>query len=285
MLAAVAVAHLAGAGQARPPAATAAARQTPAVPTGTARISGVVKNSADDTPLARARVMAVSPGLPARVAITGADGTYAIADLPAGAYSITATRTGFAPFTYGQGRTVTGTAVNVTNGQQLPSIDLPLVVGGVIVGRILDEDGGPFAGATVEALVNRFQGGSDALFSVATAQTDDRGEFRLFGLAPGSYYVSAADPAFASVSTPKGVQHYTATYYPGHPADQARLVRVAGSVSPPRVEFAAARAARARSGHLLADSAKQLLSGAIIMSPLEGEGVPMIAPEDPQDLP
>ena len=48
------------------------------------------------------------------------------------------------------------------------------------------------------------------LFSVATATTDDRGEFRLFGLAPGAYYVSASDPAFASVSTPKGVLHYSA---------------------------------------------------------------------------
>ena len=97
---------------------------------------------------------------------------------------------------------------------------------------------GPFAGASVEALITRFQGGSDMLFSVATAQTDDRGEFRLFGLAPGSYFVSAADPAFTSVSTAKGVLHYSSTYYPGTAlADQARTVNVTAGGDAPRIEF------------------------------------------------
>src|SRR5262245_56960490 len=188
VLAAAAVAHLAVAGQTPPPAAA-----TPPAPvSSTARISGVVKSAADDTPLARARVIATSPALPEpRVAITGADGTYAMTDLPPGAYTIAASRTGFAPYSYGQGRAMAGTPFNVASGQQLTGIDLALVVGGVIAGRILDEDGAPFAGATVEALLHRAQGGTDALFPVATAQTDDRGEFRLFGLAPGPYYVSA----------------------------------------------------------------------------------------------
>ena len=284
VLAAVAVAQLAAGGQAKP-ATQAAAPTSPAA--ATAQISGTVRNAADDKPLARARVLAVSPGLPEpRVTISGADGKYTIADLPAGAYTVTATRSGFAPLTYGQARTITGTPVPLTGGQRATSIDFPLVAGGVIVGRILDEDGAPFAGAAVDALVARTQNGNDMLFSVATAQTDDRGEFRLFGLAPGSYYVSAADPAFAAVSTPKGVQHYSPTYYPWTPqADQARTVAVGGG-GPPRVEFKLQLVPPAKvSGTLIPYDAKQLLNGAIIMSPLEGEGVPMIAPEDPQLLP
>jgi len=285
VLAAVAVAQLAGGGRTRPATPPAAAQAQPAA--GTAQISGTVRNAADDTPLARARVAAVSPGLPdPRVVITGADGKYTISDLPAGAYTVTATRSGFAPFTYGQARTITGIPVNVTSGQQVTGIDLPLVAGGVIVGRILDEDGAPFAGATVDALVARFQGGNDMLFSVASATTDDRGEFRLFGLAPGSYYVSAGDPAFAAVSTPKGVLHYSPTYYPGTTqADQARTVPV-GAGDPPRVEFKLQLVPPARiSGTLVPYNARQLINGAIIMSPLEGEGVPMVAPEDPQLFP
>ena len=67
-------------------------------------------------------------------------------------------------------------------------------------------------------------------FSVSSSQTDDRGEFRLFGLAPGHYYVSAADPAFRAVSTPKGVLYYSPTYFPGVPfADQARSWHDAGA--------------------------------------------------------
>src|SRR5438046_664732 len=100
--------------RASPPRAPARALRAAPAPSsqaaGSARISGTVKNAEDDRPLARARVTAVSPGLPEpRVAITGGDGSYAIADLPPGAYTLTATRTGFAPYTYGQGRAIMGT--------------------------------------------------------------------------------------------------------------------------------------------------------------------------------
>jgi hypothetical protein len=204
---------------------------------GTARISGIVKNAADDAPLARARVMATSPALPEpRVAITGADGRYVLAELPPGAYTITATRTGFAPYSYGQGRSMAGTPVAVANGQQFANVDFPLVAGGVIAGRILDEDGAAFAGAAVDALVHRFQGGSDALFSVATVQTDDRGEFRLYGLAPGAYYVSAADPAFTSVSAARRAALFR-DVLPGHDARRPGAPRRSAARAPPRVEF------------------------------------------------
>lgn len=281
VLAAVAAAQLTA--QAKPAAPPPG---QPAV-AATARISGTVKNAADDAPLARARVSASSPALPEpRVVITGADGRYVIGDLPAGAYTISATHTGFAPLTFGQGRSVTGTPVSVASGQQVANIDLPLVAGGVIVGRILDEDGAPFAGAGVDALVKRSQGGTDMLYSVATAQTDDRGEFRLFGLAPGSYYLSAADPAFVSVSSANGVLHYAPTYYPGTTqADRARAVTV-GTTTPPRVEFKLQLVPPAQvSGRLIPFDATPLLSGVIIMSPMTGDGVPVAAPGPPQFLP
>src|SRR5688500_6233465 len=197
--------------QSAPPSQPPATPQPTAPPpaaTGTAQIRGIVRSTSDDRPLSRARVSVVSDALPEpRVAITGADGRYAITDLPAGSYIVSAVRSGYAPQTYGQGRVVTGTPVPLTDRQQA-TIDLPLTPGAIVVGRILDEDGTPFAGAEIEALISRFEAGADTLFSVSTALTDDRGEFRLFGLAPGSYYVSAADPAFRRVSTPNGVFRY-----------------------------------------------------------------------------
>src|SRR5205823_6466623 len=127
-------------------------------------------------------------------------------------------------------RSFTPTPIALTSTQQASAIDFALTAGGYIAGRILDEDGTPFAGAIVDALVTRSENGTDTLFSVSTGQTDDRGEFRLFGLAPGQYYISAADPAFQAVSTPKGVLHYSPTYFPGTPfADQARSVVLTGS--------------------------------------------------------
>ena len=250
---------------------------------GAAEIGGIVRNAADDKPLARARVVAASDAIPEpRAAITGSDGRYTFTDLPAGAYTVSATRTGFAPMTYGQGRSLAGTPVTVAAGQHAGNIDFSLAPGGAIAGRILDEDGSPFAGARVEALVTRSEAGADTLFSVSSSQTDDRGEFRLFGLAPGTYFVSAQDPAFRSVSSPKGVLHYSPTYYPGTPfADQAKPIGVGDRGEPGRIEFRLRLVPPARvTGQMAAYDGRRLLSGSVIMSPLEGEGVPMIAPED-----
>ena len=223
---------MAAAQPARPPAQTA----PPAPAAGSAQIAGVVKNSIDDTPVARARVSAVSDALPGpRVALTGPDGKYALADLPAGSYTVSVARSGFAPQTHATGRSIAPAPIVVAAGQQVVT-DFALVPSAVIAGRILDEDGTPFAGAVVDALVTRSENGTDTLLSVSTSQTDDRGEFRLFGLVPGPYYLSASDPAFRSVSTPKGVQNYSPTYYPGVAfPDQARTVVVTGTGEPPRV--------------------------------------------------
>jgi hypothetical protein len=251
------------------------------------QIRGRVTNASTEAPLARARVTATADALPEpRVTITGADGRYTLADLPPGAYTVSVTRTGFAPQTWGQGRTLAGTPVAVATGQPASTVDFALVPGGSIAGRILDEDGTPFAGALVEALVTRFEGGTDALFSVASAQTDDRGEFRLFGLAPGRYYVSAADPAFRSVSTPAGVVSYSPTYYPGVTADQARAVVVTGPGDAPKIEFRLKLVPPSRvSGQLVAFDSRPLLNGAIVLSAIDAEGVPMPAPQNPSLLP
>lgn len=270
---------------AKPPAQPAPPAQAVVA---SAQISGVVKNASDDTPIGRARVSAFADTIAEpRVTLSGPDGKYALNDLPAGSYIVSVTRTGYASQTYSKGRSITPTPVVVTNAQLVGSLDFALVPGGFITGRILDEDGSPFAGALVDALVTKSNNGTDTLFSVASTQTDDRGEFRLFGLAPGQYYVSASDPAFRAVSTPKGVVHYSPTYFPGVPfADQARTVVVTGAAAPPRVEFKLQLVPPARvSGQLAAADGRELFSAAIIMSPVEGQGAPMVPPDDPQLLP
>jgi hypothetical protein len=279
---------LVAAGAAAQPPKPAPAGQSPVPLAGTARISGIVKNASDDTPIGRARVSASADALPEpRVALSEANGQYALNDLPAGSYTITVTRTGFAPQTYALGRSINATPIVVTAGQAVPRIDFALVPGGSINGRILDEDGSPFAGAIVDALVTRADNGTDTFLSVASSQTDDRGEFRLFGLAPGQYYVSAVDPAFRAISTPKGVLHYSPTYFPGVPfADQAKAIVITGTAEAPKVEFRLKLVPPARvTGRLTADDGKPLFSAAIIMSPVEGSGVPMVAPRDPKLLP
>jgi hypothetical protein len=279
---------LVAAGAAAQPPKPAPAGQSPVPLAGTARISGVVKSAADDAPVGRARVSAAADTLPEpRVTLSETNGQYSLTELPAGSYTITVTRTGFAPQTYALGRSINATPIVVGAGQAVPRIDFALVPGGSITGRVLDEDGSPFAGAIVDALVTRSDNGTDTFLSVSSSQTDDRGQFRLFGLAPGQYYVSAADPAFRAVSTPKGVLHYSPTYFPGVPfADQAKAVVVTGTGEVPKVEFRLKLVPPARvTGRLTADDGKPMFSGAIIMSPLEGAGVPMVPPRDPKLLP
>ena len=151
---------------------------------------------------------------------------------------------------------------------------------GAIVGRILDERGLPCHGASVEALKTSIDRGIDVLESVASVATDERGEFRLSGLTPGLYYVTAIDPA-------KEAFHYSPTYAPGTVfADEARTITVTGAGDPPRVEFRLKRAPSARvSGQLISYDGKPLLNGAVTMTPAQNEGAPIGPPQDITILP
>jgi len=62
---------------------------------------------------------------------------------------------------------------------------------GAISGRIFDEFGEPVIGAEVRAMKSFYQRGGRILVPMQSAVTDDRGEYRLFWLSPGRYFVSA----------------------------------------------------------------------------------------------
>jgi len=251
-------------------------------PAATASIAGAVRSAAGDAPVSRARIIASSPALAQpRVTLSGADGRYAIAALPAGTYTLTAVRTGYATQTFGERRGTASGGVTVTDGQAVAGIDFALIRGSAIAGRILDEDGTPLAGAVVEALVARSGSGQRTLVPAASARTDDRGEFRVFGLPPGQYYVSASDPAFNDVGTESGAVKYAPTFFPGvSAADEARAVAV-GDGELPRVEFRLKLVPPARvSGRILASDGRPLLSGAVILTPAATDGAQVVPPED-----
>jgi hypothetical protein len=65
---------------------------------------------------------------------------------------------------------------------------------GTISGRIFDRDGEPLANVAVEALKYSYQEGQRVMNVVQTARTNDLGEYRLFWLQPGQYFVSATPP-------------------------------------------------------------------------------------------
>jgi hypothetical protein len=71
-------------------------------------------------------------------------------------------------------------------------LDLTVSGGGTVSGTVVDSAGDPFQGIAVRALRLRNESGRTAARVVGWQRvTDDRGRYRLFGLAPGSYLVVA----------------------------------------------------------------------------------------------
>lgn len=218
-----------------PVAAAAPATPPPPVPVpvpapATSSITGLITALGSAVPVARARVRLTTPDgtLPAaRVTLTDAAGRYRFDTLPAGtAYVITASKTGYAARAFGEGPPAKPpTPIALADNVLMESVDIVLVEEVLIAGRVLDEDETPFAGALVEAMRPVFSGGRRTMVTVAESLTDEHGEFRLTGVPPGQYYLSAFDPAFANVGDADGPLFFSPTFYPGgvFPDEAVRL--------------------------------------------------------------
>jgi protocatechuate 3,4-dioxygenase beta subunit len=174
----------------QPPRDPAGATQTVAV--GKGGISGKVVIASTGQPARRARVNLTSPeGGGSRTAMTDDLGAFSFTALPAGRYSLSAAKPGYINGAYGQripGRS--GTPIQLAEGQRL-QVQVQIWRGGVITGTILDEHGEAIPNTPVRALRYVLQGGQRTLQQTGNAQTDDRGVYRIFGLQPGEYLVSA----------------------------------------------------------------------------------------------
>jgi hypothetical protein len=124
---------------------------------------------------------------------TSSEGKFSFRDIPSGTYRLRATIPGgrYAPAEYGQrhsgGR---GTTFDLESGQALPLVRLAMAPTGVITGRILEGDQDPVSDARVLALQRVYDGSRDTFNIVQAVRTNDLGEYRLFWLPPGPYYVS-----------------------------------------------------------------------------------------------
>jgi protocatechuate 3,4-dioxygenase beta subunit len=211
-------------------------------------ISGRVLDAASGRPMVRALVRITAPELPGgRVVLTDDNGAFRFGELPSGRYTVTASKTGFVALTYGQRRPLQpGTPLQLAAGQSLTGVDLILPRGSVVSGVVTDELGNPLPGATVR--VERYQhaDGARRLIRAGSAQTDDRGYYRVWGLNPGQYYVSAVmrNPDLrrrgGALDESEPPEAYAPTYYPGVPSPQeAQPVTVGLGAEAEQVTFAA----------------------------------------------
>lgn len=192
----------------------------------TASLAGRVTNQATGDPLHHVKLM-VERILPSRASFTAetaADGTYILAELPPGAYTITATRMGFVSAAYGdQEPGQPGSPLTIKPPESVTGLDLTLAPEGVIAGRVLDAAGDPVFSAQVNAMHMAYLNGRRQLVTAPSANlvsaTNDLGEYRIFGLAPGRYYVRAVPrPPESLIMSPQAASTPDATtYYPGTP--------------------------------------------------------------------
>lgn len=196
-------------------------RQAPATATlHASEISGRVTYLESGRPVRRATVTAVSTQSPdAGIAVTGRDGVYRMASLKPGVYRLRVQGDGLVD---GQGEAAApggGTkTVSLSDRQAVTGVDFVLSRGAVVVGRVVDEDGEPFAGALVSALRYQASNGTRRLLPVREpSRTNDAGEFRLFGLPPGKTIVKAtyASPTGDEALDPATNSVYLPIYYPG----------------------------------------------------------------------
>jgi hypothetical protein len=215
-------------------------------------IRGVVTAADTGLPLRGAEIRLSGNDLPSlrpRGAIADAEGRYEIDALSPGQYTITASKPGYVALAYGQTRVVdTGRVIDVRASATVDTIDIALPRGAVIVVHVADEFGDPIAGYRGTAFQPRFVDGRRTLRAIGgdiQYVTDDRGEIRLSGLAPGEYYVAVSPPGSGSVSTsPRGKEPQT--FYPGTASETDALPVTVGLGEEISIAFplASARAAR-----------------------------------------
>jgi len=167
--------------------------------TGTAVVAGLVTLGDDArTPVRRAVVtLTLADGTEKVAAISGDDGRFAIERVPPGRYTLAAEKPAHLTIAYGAQRPGRrGTLLIVADGQRLSDLALSLPRGAVLAGRVTLPNGQPVANVQVLAVPSWLAtAGGMPSDGARDFRTDDLGEFRLFGLKPGTYVVAAL-PSF-----------------------------------------------------------------------------------------
>jgi hypothetical protein len=177
------------------------ARDSPHVAAGTASISGTVVVAGDPKlPARRVRVTLtnVARTSPGQTTTTDDKGAFAFRGLPAGSFELQAFKNAYLRASYGAARPDrAGTPVVVNDGEAIKDLAMTIARGGVITGVVRDTRGRPVPGVNVRVLKLGYNGLTGERTLVApgigsAAVTDDRGEYRAYGLPPGGYLVLAA---------------------------------------------------------------------------------------------
>jgi protocatechuate 3,4-dioxygenase beta subunit len=208
-------------------------------------VEGTVVSATTGEPLKKAHVflhpLGQQNGIPYGTT-TDSAGHFLLDGIDPGRYSFLASRNGFIAQEYSpKGDPRQTTSLTLAPGQKLKEIVFKLIPQAVMSGRVLDEDGEPVAEAQVRVSAFVYQRGKRQLSGQNEASTNDLGEFRLYGLSPGKYVISATRQSWEqgvperTVGAAQAVQSaqegYATTYYPHstNPENAAPIEITAGA--------------------------------------------------------
>ena len=249
--------------------------------TGTSSLRGRVIAIDTGTGVRRAQVRISGPDIGTKTALTDAQGRFEFRDLPAGRFNVSVSKSGFVTMSYGQNRPFEpGRPIELADAQKMEKADISLPRGSVLAGRVSDEVGEAVAEAEVTAMRMQFTNGKRKLVpSGRTGTTNDLGQFRIYGLPPGEYYVSAtlrnmnmmmiSDMLGGGDGGPTGSNQnsgYASTYYPSTPtpADAQRVSLAVGQeLASVDIQLQAVKLAKI-SGSAVGSDGKPM-SGAMVM--------------------
>ena len=168
------------------------------------RVEGTVLNTATSQPVAGTWVtLRARSGVFAAVSsLTDAQGRFAFTDISGGAYWIEAHRDNFL--------NDSGAPLTLAPGEEKRDLVLRMTPYGVIAGHVRTEEGDPISNLRVDAMVYEHRAGGRQLVSRSSTTTNDLGEYRLFGLIAGKYFLRTEQR-----NTPGAGEIYPAAYYPG----------------------------------------------------------------------
>ena len=196
--------------------------------------------------------------------LTENNGRFIIRDIAPGRYVIKAQGNGYMQQAPDKGKgNAQARILDLTPGKNVSEIAFRLVPPGVITGTVYDEDGDPVTLAQVKALRLTSSGVRRQVSEAGSGQTNDLGEYRIWGLQPGNYLVAGMyQPPRTNQGQPTA-EIYLPTFHPNTPdTSQATPVQVqpGAEVSGIDVDLRPAHAVMVR-GRVIVDGAVKSLQG------------------------
>ena len=151
--------------------------------------------------------------------VTDDQGNYKITNVGPGKYRLSVAAPGLIPASGSEGNK----QFLITKSEALENVDFALVRGGVITGKVTDSDSNPMIEEYVTAQPVESGPGNFRYMPPPNTHTDDRGVYRMFGVAPGKYRIVAGQDAdFGS-----GDGGHRRTFYPDvAEASEATIIEV-----------------------------------------------------------